>query len=178
MKTTNTILRAGTMLATALVMTLGVAASAKAEDTTLTVWDWKSGDPTTAPYFEKVKTDFEAAHPGVTVKFVMQPHDQYYTLLGTAIAASRGPDVVLVHGGSQAKERIAAFSKLDAKSPTSRPALPAGTSSPARMAASMPCRSPSRASPSITTRNSTRRPASIRKRRPRPGLTSKRSAPS
>ncbi|MCX5519745.1 extracellular solute-binding protein [Kaistia defluvii] len=114
MKTTNRILRAGTMLATALVMTLGVATSAKA-DTTLTVWDWKSGDPTTAPYFEKVKTDFEAAHPGVTVKFVMQPHDQYYTLLGTAIAASQGPDVVLVHGGSQAKERIAAFSKLDDK---------------------------------------------------------------
>ncbi|MBN9026298.1 MAG: extracellular solute-binding protein, partial [Rhizobiales bacterium] len=113
MKTTNRVLRAGTMLATALVMTLGVAASAKAE--TLTVWDWKSGDPTTAPYYDKVKADFEGAHPGVTLKFVMQPHDQYYTLLGTAIAASQGPDVVLVHGGSQAKERIAAFTKLDDK---------------------------------------------------------------
>jgi len=102
----------GTMLAAALVASAG---SAFAEDVTLTVWDWKSGDPTTAPYFEKVKADFEAAHPGVTVKYVMQPHDQYYTLLGTAISAGQGPDVVLLHGGSQAKERTAALVKLDDK---------------------------------------------------------------
>lgn len=103
-------LRAGTILAAALV---GTAGFAYAEDVTLTVWDWKSGDPTTAPYFDKVKADFEAAHPGVTVKYVMQPHDQYYTLLGTAISAGQGPDVVLLHGGSQAKERTGALVKLD-----------------------------------------------------------------
>ena len=82
-------LRAGTMLA-AIAVTLGAARA----DTTLTVWDWKSGDPTTQPYYEAVKKDFEAVHPGVTVKYVMQPHDQYYTLLGTAISAGQGPDVV------------------------------------------------------------------------------------
>ena len=103
-------LRAGTMLA-AIAVTLGSAHA----DTTLTVWDWKSGDPTTQPYYEAVKKDFEAAHPGVTVKYVMQPHDQYYTLLGTAISAGQGPDVVLVHGGSQTKERTAALLKLDDK---------------------------------------------------------------
>jgi raffinose/stachyose/melibiose transport system substrate-binding protein len=115
MKTTNRILRSGTMLAGAVAVMLGALSAAKAEDVTLTVWDWKSGDPTTTAYYDKVKADFEAAHPGVTVKYVMQPHDQYYTLLGTAIAASKGPDVVLVHGGSQAKERIAALTKLDDK---------------------------------------------------------------
>jgi ABC-type glycerol-3-phosphate transport system substrate-binding protein len=114
-KTTNTLLRAGSMLAGTLAIAIGAASIAKAEDVTLTVWDWKSGDPTTTAYYDKVKADFEAAHPGVTVKFVMQPHDQYYTLLGTAIAASRGPDVVLVHGGSQAKERIAALTNLSDK---------------------------------------------------------------
>ncbi len=102
-------LGAGTMLAAALVAMAGIAHA----DTTLTVWDWKSGDPTTAPFFEAVKKDFEAAHPGVTVKYVMQPHDQYYTLLGTAISAGQGPDVVLLHGGSQTKERTAALVKLD-----------------------------------------------------------------
>ncbi|MBB5752294.1 ABC transporter substrate-binding protein [Prosthecomicrobium pneumaticum] len=107
MMKTRTILLAAAALA-------GLATTAaRAEDATLTVWDWKSGDPVTAPYYEKVKADFEAAHPGVTVNYVMQPHDQYYTLLGTAIAASRGPDLVLVHGGSQAKERVGAFVKLD-----------------------------------------------------------------
>ncbi len=103
-------LRAGTMFAAAFIATAGLAHA----DTTLTVWDWKSGDPTTQPYFEAVKKDFEAAHPGVTVKYVMQPHDQYYTLLGTAISAGQGPDVVLLHGGSQTKERTGALVKLDA----------------------------------------------------------------
>lgn len=103
-------LRAGTILAAALV---GTAGFAYAEDVTLTVWDWKSGDPTTAPYFDKVKADFEAAHPGVTVKYVMQPHDQYYTLLGTALSAKQGPDLVMVHGGAPAKERTDALVKLD-----------------------------------------------------------------
>ena len=61
----------------------------------MTVWDWKSGDPVTASYYDKAKTDFEAAHPGVTINFLMQPHDQYYTLLGTALSSNAGPDVIL-----------------------------------------------------------------------------------
>ncbi|MBP0582801.1 extracellular solute-binding protein [Labrys sp. LIt4] len=81
----------------------------------LTVWDWKSGDPVTSGYFAKVKADFEAAHPGVTVKYVMQPHDQYYTLLGTALSSAGGPDLILLHGGAQARERVGAMVKLDDK---------------------------------------------------------------
>jgi ABC-type glycerol-3-phosphate transport system substrate-binding protein len=79
----------------------------------LTVWDWKSGDPATASYYDKAKSDFEAANPGVTVNYVMQPHDQYYTLLGTALSSSAGPDVILLHGGAQAKERTGALVRLD-----------------------------------------------------------------
>ncbi|MCX5496793.1 extracellular solute-binding protein [Kaistia dalseonensis] len=114
MKATNRTLRAGTMLAAAFTLAIGFAGTASA-DTTLTVWDWKNGDPVTADYYAAVKKDFEAAHPGVTVKYVMQPHDQYYTLLGTAISSGQGPDVVLLHGGSQAKERVSALTKLDDK---------------------------------------------------------------
>lgn len=103
------LLRAGTILAAALAG----ASLAHAEDTTLTVWDFKSGDPALADYFNTVKSDFEASHPGVTIQYVMQPHDQYYTLLGTALSAKQGPDVIMVHGGSQAKERTDALVKLD-----------------------------------------------------------------
>ena len=81
----------------------------------ITVWDWKSGDPATANYYAKAKSDFEAAHPGVTVNFVMQPHDQYYTLLGTALSSGAGPDLFLMNGGAQAKARVDALVKLDDK---------------------------------------------------------------
>jgi raffinose/stachyose/melibiose transport system substrate-binding protein len=99
-------------LSVALAATLA-AGTALAQE--LTVWDWKSGDPATATYYEKVKADFEATHPGVTVKYVMQPHDQYYTLLGTALSSSGGPDLILLHGGAQAKERTPAMVRLDDK---------------------------------------------------------------
>jgi ABC-type glycerol-3-phosphate transport system substrate-binding protein len=79
----------------------------------LTVWDWKSGDPATANYYAGVKEAFEAAHPGVTVNFVVQPHDQYYTLLGTALASDGGPDVLLIHGGAQATSRAGALLPLN-----------------------------------------------------------------
>lgn len=81
----------------------------------ITVWDWKSGDPAAASFYEKAKSDFEAAHPGVTIKYVMQPLDQYYTLLGTALSSSAGPDLFLMNGGAQAKARIGALVKLDDK---------------------------------------------------------------
>ena len=78
----------------------------------LIVWDWKSGDPVTFNYFDSAKAAFEAAHPGATVTFVVQPHDQYYTLLGTALASGEGPDVVLLHGGAQTTTRADALLPL------------------------------------------------------------------
>ncbi len=83
--------------------------------TDLTVWDWKSGDPLAAPYYQKAKEVFEAAHPGDTVSFVMQPNDQYYTLLGTALASDGGPDLFLLNGGAQARARFESAVKLDDK---------------------------------------------------------------
>ena len=78
----------------------------------LTVWDWKSGDPVTAGYFDSAKAAFEAAHPGATVNFVVQPNDQYYTLLGTALASGEAPDVLLLHGGAQTTTRADALLDL------------------------------------------------------------------
>jgi len=79
----------------------------------LTVWDWKSGDPATQAYFESAKEAFKAKYPEGDVKFVVQPHDQYYTLLGTAFGSGQGPDVVLLHGGSQTQTRSEALVALN-----------------------------------------------------------------
>jgi ABC-type glycerol-3-phosphate transport system substrate-binding protein len=79
----------------------------------LVVWDWKSGERTAAGYVDKAKADFAKRHPGVTVEFVAQPFDQYYTLLGTAIQASKGPDVMLFNGGGQIRDRVDALLPLD-----------------------------------------------------------------
>ncbi|MFC6533755.1 ABC transporter substrate-binding protein [Nonomuraea rubra] len=79
----------------------------------LVVWDWKSGEPVAAAYIEQAKADFARRHPGVTVEFVAQPFDQYYTLLGTAIQAGKGPDVMLFNGGGQIRDRAGALLPLD-----------------------------------------------------------------
>jgi multiple sugar transport system substrate-binding protein len=79
----------------------------------LVVWDWKSGDASAKSYVEKAKADFAKKHPGVTVEFVAQPFEQYYNLLGAAIQAGKGPDVVLFNGGGQIRDRVDALVPLD-----------------------------------------------------------------
>ncbi|MEV0897230.1 extracellular solute-binding protein [Actinoplanes sp. NPDC049802] len=79
----------------------------------LVVWDWKSGEPSAASYIEKAKADFAEKHPDVTVEFVAQPFDQYYTLLGAAIQSGKGPDVMLFNGGGQIRDRVDALVPLD-----------------------------------------------------------------
>jgi len=82
-------------------------------DGKLVVWDWKSGDTSAASYIKKAKADFASKHPGVTVEFVAQPFEQYYTLLGAAIQAGKGPDVMLFNGGGQIRDRVDALLPLD-----------------------------------------------------------------
>jgi ABC-type glycerol-3-phosphate transport system substrate-binding protein len=79
----------------------------------LVVWDWKSGDKATADYVRQAKADFAKKHPGITVQFVAQPFDQYYTLLGAAIQSGKGPDVILFNGGGQIRDRVRALLPLD-----------------------------------------------------------------
>lgn len=98
------------ILLTGLALTLATATPALSQ--TLTVWDWKSGDPAAASYFDQAKAEFEAANPGVTVNYVMQPNDQYYTILGTALASGAGPDVFLMNGGAQVRARIEALTDV------------------------------------------------------------------
>ncbi|MEO3755416.1 extracellular solute-binding protein [Streptomyces sp. B6B3] len=106
-----------TVLVGALALTgcgsAGSGASSGSSDDTLVVWDWKSGDETAAAYLEEAKADFAARHPDVTVEFVAQPFDQYYTLLGTAMRSGAGPDVMLFNGGGQLRDRVDSLLPLD-----------------------------------------------------------------
>lgn len=79
----------------------------------LVVWDWKSGDKAAASYVEQAKADFAKTHPKVAVEFVAQPYDQYYTLLGAAIQAGKGPDVIMFNGGGQIRDRASSLLALD-----------------------------------------------------------------
>ncbi|MFB9849375.1 ABC transporter substrate-binding protein [Micromonospora andamanensis] len=106
-----------------LVVGLATAGCGSASDTgssssggstdKLVVWDWKSGEPSAGPYIEKAKADFAKKHPDVTLEFVAQPFDQYYTLLGAAIQSGKGPDVMLFNGGGQIRDRVDALVPLD-----------------------------------------------------------------
>ncbi|WP_426513666.1 ABC transporter substrate-binding protein [Dactylosporangium sp. McL0621] len=95
----------------------GSAGGSKSADTgaagKLVVWDWKSSDANAANYVAKAKADFAKQHPNVTVEFVAQPFDQYYTLLGSAIQAGKGPDVMLFNGGGQLRDRVDSLVALD-----------------------------------------------------------------
>jgi multiple sugar transport system substrate-binding protein len=79
----------------------------------LVVWDWKSGEATAASYITKAKADFARKHPDVPVEFVAQPFEQYYTLLGAAVQAGKGPDVMLFNGGGQIRDRADSLVPLD-----------------------------------------------------------------
>jgi len=68
---------------------------------TLTVWDFKYGDPRTGAVMKEMDNAFMAANPDVVIKHVAQPEDNYYQLLGTAAAAKKGPDIALFHVGAK-----------------------------------------------------------------------------
>ncbi|MEU7743559.1 ABC transporter substrate-binding protein [Nonomuraea sp. NPDC049158] len=59
---------------------------------TLTFWMYQDRTPQAGQVIEKVRKDFEKANPGVTVKLVKIPKDDYNTKLGGAVASKSAPD--------------------------------------------------------------------------------------
>ncbi|MCP4168575.1 MAG: extracellular solute-binding protein [Chloroflexi bacterium] len=96
-----------------VVVTATPESEAVMEPVTLTMWDFKSGDPVFAPYTSWAIEQFQEIHPNVTVELVPQPNNEYYNLLGAAIAAGEGPDVILIHGGTRLTERQDLMIPLD-----------------------------------------------------------------
>ncbi len=108
----KTILRTGAVLSAVLI-----AAPAFAQD--LTFWSWRQEDR--AAYEQFIDT-FEAANPGITVKFETFEATNYNTILSTALAGGTGPDVMMVraYGGL---ENVAVAGYLEELTTETVPAL-------------------------------------------------------
>ncbi len=84
------------LVATTAALALGTAAnvavaSKRASPVTITVWDWSSPAPNV---MKGVDDAFTKANPGIVIKRVHQPFNSYFTLLRTAVATRKGPDVM------------------------------------------------------------------------------------
>lgn len=108
----NRLIRIGTALAAVLI-----AAPALAQD--LTFWSWRQEDR--AAYEQFIDT-FEAANPGITVKFETFEAANYNTILATALAGGTGPDLMMVraYGGL---ENVASAGYLEPLTTETVPAL-------------------------------------------------------
>tara|TARA_R110002124_G_scaffold133942_2_gene296448 strand:+ start:9353 stop:10594 length:1242 start_codon:yes stop_codon:yes gene_type:complete len=107
-----------------------VAAPSFAQD--LTFWSWRQEDKAA---YEEFIGNFEAANPGITVKFETFDAANYNTILSTALAGGTGPDVMMVraYGGL---ENVASAGYLEPLSADTVPAL-ADFAAPALAAESM-----------------------------------------
>lgn len=78
----------------------------------LTFWTWRQEDR--GAYTELFRM-FTEAHPGITVKFEAFPNEQYQTILSTALAGGKGPDVIhtKAYGGLEQLARAGYLRKLD-----------------------------------------------------------------
>jgi ABC-type glycerol-3-phosphate transport system substrate-binding protein len=74
-------------------------ASAKAISGTITIWDWQYSSPTFGKALKEIDTTFEAAHPGLKIKHVAQPIDNYDQIVRAAATSRSGPDVLMLYPG-------------------------------------------------------------------------------
>jgi len=70
-----------------------LSAGAAMAKTELTFWSWRQEDKA---FYQDVIKKFEAKEPDVSVKFEAYAPENYQTILSTALAAGRGPDVIQV----------------------------------------------------------------------------------
>jgi ABC-type glycerol-3-phosphate transport system substrate-binding protein len=80
------------VLATGLTACGGGGGGGDSAEKTLTFWMYQDRTPQAGQVVEKIRKDFEKANPGVTVKIVKIPKDDYNTKLGSAVASKSAPD--------------------------------------------------------------------------------------
>jgi len=81
----------GIVAVACLTASVALGASRSQQATELTVWDWGSPSPAS---MKELDTAFMKLNPGITIKRVHQPFNSYFTLLRTATATRKGPDIV------------------------------------------------------------------------------------
>lgn len=86
------------MKKTLLACTLLLCGTALAETTTLTFWSWRPED---RKAYQDLIADFERKNPDIKVNYVAFEPTGYPTVLSTALAGGKGPDVMMVraYGG-------------------------------------------------------------------------------
>jgi raffinose/stachyose/melibiose transport system substrate-binding protein len=80
-------------LARATLGLIGLAVAAPAFAQEISFWSWRQED---RAQYEAIFDKFEAANPGITVKFEAFEAASYATVLSTALAAGQGPDAMMV----------------------------------------------------------------------------------
>jgi raffinose/stachyose/melibiose transport system substrate-binding protein len=80
-------------VAVALTGSVFLAPISKAADVSLTMYSWRVEDKA---FYEDVIKDYTAANPGVKITYQSFPSADYQTILMSAMAAGKGPDIVHV----------------------------------------------------------------------------------
>lgn len=99
-----------TRLTAAMTALVALAAPALAGD--LTFWTWRQEDRT---QYAQLFADFNKQHPDVRIKYEAFESQTYGTVLSTALAAGRGPDVIHIraYGGLEQFSRAGYLLPLD-----------------------------------------------------------------
>lgn len=77
----------------------GFAATAATAQTTINILRVETGDPVQKKFLSDMGKDFEAAHPGVTVKFNYLANEAYKSKLPTLLQTDAAPDIFYGWGG-------------------------------------------------------------------------------
>jgi len=103
---------AAVSVVTVLLAAAAAAGRSSAGTTTLTLWQYgKIAD--SASYMTQVITNFEAANPGVKVKVVEQPGQNYFALLHTSMISKTAPDIADLFAGSYLTQLIPYLTNLN-----------------------------------------------------------------
>ena len=79
-----------------VVLAVGLASAARAEEVTLTVWSHEADEAAKVALREQAAKNLEKSHPGAHVKITWYEKDGLNTALRTALPAGQGPDVFYV----------------------------------------------------------------------------------
>lgn len=101
-------------LAACAPSTSGAGNSGGGQETTLTVWSWRTED---VDEYNAIFDVYEKKHPNVTVEFKAFKNDTYNTKLKTGVTAANGPDVAQLraYGGLQSLIAADRLVPLDGK---------------------------------------------------------------
>jgi ABC-type glycerol-3-phosphate transport system substrate-binding protein len=91
----------GAAVALAIIATLTACSGTSATQGPTTITVWQNGSMGSAfGWMRQAATDFEKIHPGVTIKYVEKPQDNFFAVLKTAFISGNGPDIAQVYPGT------------------------------------------------------------------------------